>query len=100
LEGRVDVVFWAISIFLFLNILAGLARVVRGPTPEDRLAASMLFGTTGVALLLVLAQALREPAIRDVALVFVLLAAVVTVVFGQATDPDPSRDEGGRDGSP
>jgi len=95
-----DAVLWTLAVFLFLNILAGLVRVLRGPTPEDRLAASMLFGTTGVALLLVIAQALGEPAIRDVALIFVLLAVVVTVVFGQSMVPERSEDGGHRDGSP
>jgi len=95
----VDAVLWTLAVFLFLNILAGLVRVLRGPTPEDRLAASMLFGTTGVALLLVIAQALGEPAIRDVALIFVLLAVVVTVVFGQSMVPERAEDRERRDGS-
>ena len=60
----------------------------------------MLFGTTDVALLLVIAQALGDPAIRDVALVFVLLAVVVTVVFGQSMVPERAEDGGRRDGSP
>jgi len=96
----VDAVLWTLAVFLFLNILAGLVRVLRGPTPEDRLAASMLFGSTGVALLLVIAQALGEPAIRDVALIFVLLAVVVTVVFGQSMGAERAEDGGRRDGSP
>jgi multicomponent Na+:H+ antiporter subunit F len=92
-----DALLWALAVFLLLNILAGMVRVLRGPTPEDRLAASILFGTTGVAMLLVLAQATEEPALRDVALVFVLLAAVVTVVFGRQTlvgAPDIASDSG------
>jgi multicomponent Na+:H+ antiporter subunit F len=80
----VDTLLWALALFLFLNILAGLVRVLRGPTAEDRMAAAMLFGTTGVALLLVVAQALDHPSIRDIALVFVLLAAAVAIVFGES----------------
>ncbi len=79
-----ETLLWALAIFLLLNILAGLVRVILGPTAEDRMAAAMLFGTTGVALLLVVAQALNSPSVRDVALVFVLLAAAVAVVFGEA----------------
>ncbi len=67
--------------FLMANVAAGMIRVVRGPSPADRMLAAQLFGTTGVAVLLVLAQAMEEPALRDVALVFALLAVVVSVVF-------------------
>jgi multicomponent Na+:H+ antiporter subunit F len=71
----------AVAIFLLLNILAGLVRVFRGPTPADRMLAAQLFGTTGVAILLVLAESQQQPALRDVALVFALLAAVLAVAF-------------------
>ncbi|HNP52847.1 MAG TPA: MrpF/PhaF family protein [Nitrosomonas nitrosa] len=43
--------------------------------------AAQLFGTTVVAILLLLAQASGNPALRDVALVFALLAAVTAVTF-------------------
>jgi multicomponent Na+:H+ antiporter subunit F len=56
-------------------------RVVRGPSAADRMQAALLFGTTGVAMLLLLAEAMDAPALRDVALVFALLASVVTVAF-------------------
>jgi len=69
------------AVFLLLNLMAGLVRVVRGPTPADRMVAAQLFGTTGVAILLVLAEATEEPALGDVALVFALLAVVVSVAF-------------------
>jgi multicomponent Na+:H+ antiporter subunit F len=71
----------ASSLLLLLTIVAGLVRVLRGPTPTDRLMAAQLFGTTGVAILLLLAEALREPALRNVALVFALLAVLATVAF-------------------
>lgn len=66
---------------LLLTIIVGLFRVERGPTPADRMLAAQLFGTSGVATLLILAQALEEPALRDVALVFALLAAMAAVAF-------------------
>lgn len=73
----------ALALFLLLTVVAGLVRVARGPTPADRILAAQLFGTTGVATLLLLAQALEQPALRDVALVFALLAAVTVVGFVQ-----------------
>ncbi|MDP1691018.1 MAG: monovalent cation/H+ antiporter complex subunit F [Burkholderiaceae bacterium] len=67
--------------FLLLNIAAGLARILRGPTVADRMLAAQLFGTTGVAALLLLAEAQALPALRDVALVFAALAVLATVAF-------------------
>jgi multicomponent Na+:H+ antiporter subunit F len=76
---------WLLAAFLMLNIAAGIVRVLRGPTGEDRVIAAVLFGTAGVALLLVLADLLASPAIRDVALVLAVLAAVLAVVFTRTT---------------
>ncbi len=70
-----------VAAFLLLNILIGLIRILRGPTPPDRMLAAQLFGTTGVAILLLLSQALAAPAIVDVALVLALLGAVAAIVF-------------------
>ncbi len=70
-----------IAVVLLLTLAAGLWRVLRGPSSADRMMAAQLFGTTAVAILLLLAQALDQPALRDVALVFALLAAVTVVAF-------------------
>lgn len=74
---------WTLAVFLLANILVGLLRVVRGPTASDRMVAALLFGTTGVAFVLVLAEVLGSAAVRDVALVFAVLAALVPVVFAR-----------------
>lgn len=70
-----------VVVFLLLNLGAGLVRVARGPTPADRMLAALLFGSTTVAVLLVLAEWMGVPALRDVALLFVLLATVLSVAF-------------------
>ncbi len=79
-------------IFLFANLTAALWRAAKGPSVADRLTAAQLFGTTGVAILLVLAEVLAEPALRNVALAFALLAVMVVVCFlrtGEGSDaPD------------
>ena len=72
-----------IASFLLLNLAAGLWRVMRGPTAADRMLAAQLFGTTAVAILLLLAEDTGEAALRDIALVFALLAAVAVVAFVQ-----------------
>jgi multicomponent Na+:H+ antiporter subunit F len=69
------------AILLLITILAGLFRVVLGPTSADRMLAAQLFGTTGVAILLLLSKAWNEPPLQDVAGVFALLAAVIGVSF-------------------
>lgn len=74
-------VYLALAAFLLLNIAASLIRIMRGPTPADRMLAAQLFGTTGVAALLLLAEIQVQPALRDVALVFALLAVLATVAF-------------------
>jgi multicomponent Na+:H+ antiporter subunit F len=70
-----------VALFLLGNMMAGFVRVWRGPLPADRMLAAQLFGTTGVAMLVLLADALAMPALRDVALVLALLAAMAVVVF-------------------
>lgn len=82
------------AVFLALNLAAGLLRVYRGPTAADRMLATLLFGSTTVALLLLLAEVLPAPALRDVALLFVMLAAIISVAFvglSAADEEDPSR---------
>ncbi len=76
-----DAVYLAAALFLLLTLVAGLWRVLRGPTAADRMLAAQLFGTTAVACVLLLAQVYERPSLRDVALVFALLAAVAAVAF-------------------
>lgn len=71
----------ALAVFLLANLLVALVRIARGPTPADRLLAALLFGTTGVAILLLLADAMSQPALVDAALVFALLAAISGAAF-------------------
>lgn len=70
-----------LALFLLLNIAAGLWRAFRGPTPADRMSAIQLLSTTAVATLLLLAEASGREFIRDVALVFALLAAITALAF-------------------
>jgi len=78
-----EVLYSGMALFLLLTLVAGLWRVLRGPTPADRMLAAQLFGTTSVASLLLLAEAFGRPHLRDVALVFALLATVTAVAFVQ-----------------
>ena len=68
---------------LLLSIAAGLWRVLKGPTRADRMLAVQLFGTTGAAILLLLAQGEDQPALIEAALVLAVLAAVVSAALVQ-----------------
>lgn len=82
-----DALLIPLSLFLLGNLLAGLWRLLVGPTPADRLLTSQLFATTAVAILLLHAESMSLPALRDVALVFALLGAVTAVAFVRRTSP-------------
>lgn len=73
-----DALLLTVAAALLANVLLALVRLVLGPTPADRLVAALLFGTTGVGLLAVLADTAGQPALRDVALVLALLACVLS----------------------
>lgn len=83
---------FAVAIFLLLNIGAGLFRILHGPSAADRMLAAQLFGTTSVAILLLLAQASENAALRDVALLLALLAAVTAVAFVRRAWPNHQED--------
>jgi multicomponent Na+:H+ antiporter subunit F len=75
-----------LALFLLLNLLAALFRAARGPTEADRMLAALLFGTTGVGILLLLAHAdmaLVNTTLIDVALVLALLAAIAGIAFAR-----------------
>jgi multicomponent Na+:H+ antiporter subunit F len=86
--------YFGLTVFLLVNLIAGLFRILRGPTPADGMLAAQLFGTTGVAVLLLLSQGMTRPSLRDVALVFSLLAAVATVAFIQRAWNPGSMEKG------
>lgn len=77
---------------LLLTVLASLVRILRGPTPADRMMGAQLAGSSGIATLLLLAVAGRQWPIVDVALVLALLAAFAAVGFVKAASPDGAGD--------
>jgi multicomponent Na+:H+ antiporter subunit F len=76
-----------LAVFLLGTLALGLVRVVRGPTHADSMLAAQLFGTTGVGILLLLAEAMALPALRDAALVLALLAVLAVVAFVRRDTP-------------
>ena len=57
-----------------------LFRLLRGPSEADRVMSAQIFGTGGIAVLLLMAAA-GDDAALDVALVLALLSAFVSLAF-------------------
>lgn len=72
-----------LALFLLVNLVVALARAARGPTAADRMLTALLFGSTGVGVLALLAGAGGAPALVDVALTLALLAAIAGVAFAR-----------------
>lgn len=70
-----------VALLLLISLLPGLMRVWRGPAAADRMLAAQLLGTTGIGLLVVLAERMAMPALRDVALILALLALLAVMAF-------------------
>ncbi|WP_366655579.1 monovalent cation/H+ antiporter complex subunit F [Fodinicurvata sp. EGI_FJ10296] len=75
---------YVVATILLLSIGVGLIRVHRGPGPGDRMLAVQLFGTTGIAILLILGIATGEEAAIDAALILGLLAAVTGLALARS----------------
>lgn len=63
------------AMLVALMMTLGMLRLLRGPTPVDRMMAAQLIGSSGAAICLLAATAADAPAVIDVALVLTLLAA-------------------------
>lgn len=74
-------IYLSLALILLLSIVLGLLRIMWGPTAADRMMVAQLFGTSGVAILLLLSRALGQLIIEDVALVFAALAILSIVAF-------------------
>ncbi len=76
-----DPVLMGLGAVIVMTAFLGILRIQRGPSGADRMLAAMLFGTAGVALALILAEAAGAGGARDAALVFALLGAITAVAF-------------------
>ncbi|MBD3584936.1 hypothetical protein HHX48_04190 [Salinimonas sp. HHU 13199] len=72
---------------LLLCLIAGLARVIKGPENTDRMLCVQLFSTTGVGFLLILFVIKKDSAILDTALVMALLGSLVFITYGVFKQP-------------
>jgi multicomponent Na+:H+ antiporter subunit F len=84
-------IWWIAACGILLNIAISLGITTRRRAAADSLLAVLLFGTAGVALVLILAQALDRERAVDIALVLALLAAVLGVAAARLGWFDDSR---------
>jgi multicomponent Na+:H+ antiporter subunit F len=70
--------------FLLLMVALGWIRILRGPTRAERMMAAQLFGTGGIAALLLLGAATGIPGVVDVALVLAVLSVFASIAFVKA----------------
>jgi multicomponent Na+:H+ antiporter subunit F len=74
----------AAAAFVVTMVALALVRVLRGPGAADRMMATQLLGTGGIAAVLLLGAATGEDAAVDVALTLALLAAFASFAFVKA----------------
>ena len=84
----------AAAAFILLTAAVGLVRVLLGPGDADRVMAAQLLGTGGVAVLLLVGEAMQRPAVVDVALVLTVISAFASAAFVTSA---PVRDDDARD---
>ena len=70
--------------FVFLMVAAGLVCVLRGPGNADRMMAAQLFGTGGIAALLLLGALHDIEDVVNVVLTLSILAAFSAIAFVKA----------------
>ena len=67
--------------FVLAVLALGLVSILRGPGDAERMMATQLIGTGGIAALLLLGTVVDEPAAIDVALTLALLATFASIAF-------------------
>ena len=72
------------TVFVLAMVALGLLCILRGPRNADRMMAAQLFGSGGIAALLLFEAATGLKAIIDVALTLAVLAAFASVAFVKA----------------
>lgn len=85
-----DALVLAVAVFLVLNLAAGVAAALRARRASELLVVAMLSGTTTTGVLVLLADGLDLPALRDVALMVAIVAVVPIAAYASTAR------EGGR----
>jgi multicomponent Na+:H+ antiporter subunit F len=79
-----DVLLGAAAAFIVAS-LVGVYRIVRGPTMPDRVIAINVIGSNVVIVIALLAAAIGEPGVLDIALVYALLNFLLSIAISKFT---------------
>jgi len=88
----------AAAAFVLAMVAVALVRILHGPGNADRMMGAQLFGSGGIAALLLWGTATGTSGVSDLALLLALLAAFASVAFvvtGSSTEaigPERERD--------
>lgn len=74
----------AATVFVVAMVALGLLGILRGPSDADRMMAAQLFGSGGIAALLLFEAATNLSSVIDVALTLAVLAAFASLAFVKA----------------
>lgn len=83
--------------FVLAMVAVGLGRILYGPADADRMMGAQLFGSGGIAALLLWGTASGTPGVPDLALLLALLAAFASIAFvvsGSSEGIGPERRDG------
>jgi multicomponent Na+:H+ antiporter subunit F len=76
-----SIIYGVLSIILLISLLVGVVRIFLGPTQADRMLAAQLFGSVGVAILLLQSAFTQNWVLMDVALFLSILASITAIAF-------------------
>ena len=68
---------------LVLNLILTTVFILKTKTKSSKMLVTLLFSTTGVAILFLLYDIKQNESILDIALIFVLLSSVSAIVFAK-----------------
>jgi multicomponent Na+:H+ antiporter subunit F len=84
-DPLIEDVFLAAAALFMLLAVAMFYRAIKGPTTQDRVLAVNVLGTNTVVVLALLAAALGEPSLLDIALIYALLNFLMAVAISKFT---------------
>jgi len=75
-----NIVFTGAAVFIAVNVLICLYRMVKGPTMQDRLLTLSIVGSNILAVLVLLALVFESTMYLDVAMLLVLVSFIIMIL--------------------
>lgn len=93
MENYRAVLLTAVCVCLFIGMVFGLIRAIRGPRRADRILGINIIGSLSTAMIAVLSVFLKESWLLDVCLVYCLISFLAVVVLAKIHIIDTLEDE-------